>query len=96
MCQCYTPRHVLRVLPSSFSLNLKSFVVLPVGMRQFEHAGDATRAPGLLEREQKQAQNPGQWALSRHRHVSSIYTFNYSFSFQHFRLLESSATKNVP
>lgn len=41
-------------------------------------------APGLLQKQQKQAENPGQWALSRHHHVSSIYTFNYSFSFQHF------------
>lgn len=39
----------------------------------------------------KQAENSGQWAASRHRRVLSIYTFNYSFTFQHFSLEHSAS-----
>lgn len=85
VCQYYTPGHVLkgpaRLPQFSFSLKLESFALLHVCMRRSEHPGEANMAPALLQKQQKPAENPGQWVPPRHRHVSSIYTFNYSFSF---------------
>lgn len=55
----------------------------------FGAKGESRNGREMLKQE---AGNSGQWAVPRHRSVLSIYTFNYSFGFQLFWLLEHSAS----